>query len=90
MPLDRTPWEDDTVMPWGKHKGTKLVDVPATYLLWLLEQKWIKDWPGLHDYLKRCEDDMLEETQGEREHGEAEDIDSIRSFEDYRRDYRGF
>lgn len=22
-------------MPWGKHKGEKIINVPATYLLWL-------------------------------------------------------
>ena len=25
---------DDSVMPWGKHKGEKLANVPAAYLLW--------------------------------------------------------
>ena len=27
--------EDDTIMPWGKHKGDAVQDVPASYLLWL-------------------------------------------------------
>lgn len=26
---------DDTPMPFGKHKGRRLEDVPANYLLWL-------------------------------------------------------
>jgi len=26
---------DETLMPWGKHKGEMLKDVPANYLLWL-------------------------------------------------------
>lgn len=26
---------DDSPMPFGKHEGKKLVDLPASYLLWL-------------------------------------------------------
>ncbi len=26
---------DDSIMPFGKHKGEKLANVPASYLLWL-------------------------------------------------------
>jgi uncharacterized protein (DUF3820 family) len=29
--------KDTDLMPWGKYKGTRMIDVPATYLLWLLE-----------------------------------------------------
>lgn len=28
---------DDSIMPWGKYKGTKLGNVPAEYLMWLYE-----------------------------------------------------
>lgn len=28
---------DTDLMPFGVHKGKKLIDVPASYLLWLLE-----------------------------------------------------
>lgn len=31
-------FNDDTKMPFGKHKGAKLKDVPASYLLWLYGQ----------------------------------------------------
>ncbi|MBX2906188.1 MAG: DUF3820 family protein [Taibaiella sp.] len=27
--------EDDDLMPFGKHKGVRMKDVPAEYLLWL-------------------------------------------------------
>ena len=27
----------DDLMPIGKHRGTKMIDVPASYLLWCLE-----------------------------------------------------
>jgi len=30
--------KDNDIMPFGKHKGEKLGDVPARYLLWLSEQ----------------------------------------------------
>lgn len=29
--------DDDSIMPWGKFKGTKMGNVPAEYLLWLYE-----------------------------------------------------
>ena len=28
---------DSSVMPWGKHKGEKMANIPPEYLLWLLE-----------------------------------------------------
>lgn len=33
------PWtmKDTDLMPWGKHKGTPIGDVPADYLIWLLD-----------------------------------------------------
>lgn len=30
-------WTDDTVMPFGKHKGTKLANIPAGWFLWYEE-----------------------------------------------------
>lgn len=29
---------DETLMPFGKHQGKKLANVPASYLLWLEDQ----------------------------------------------------
>lgn len=34
--------KDSDIMPFGKHKGEKLGDVPASYLLWLGDQPDIK------------------------------------------------
>ena len=31
------PLTDDCPMPWGKHKGKRMEDVPAKYLVWLWE-----------------------------------------------------
>ncbi len=28
---------DDDLMPYGKYKGMKMSEVPASYLLWLLD-----------------------------------------------------
>lgn len=37
------PYKDDDVMPFGKHKGERLEDVPASYLHWLWGQKPLSD-----------------------------------------------
>ena len=29
---------DKSPMPWGKHKGVPMANVPAKYLLWLLSE----------------------------------------------------
>lgn len=31
------PLKDTDKMPWGLHKGKAMVNVPAKYLIWLLE-----------------------------------------------------
>ncbi len=28
---------DDSIMPWGIHKGKKMANVPAEYLIWLID-----------------------------------------------------
>lgn len=73
-------WPDDKVMPWGKHKGSMLRELPAAYLLWLFEQQWIKDWPGLYLYLKKNEDLLMSEKRDE--HGDDED--EPRTWDDYK------
>ena len=39
---------DNSPMPWGKYKGEKMANVPADYLIWLLENnkcnKEVKDY----------------------------------------------
>jgi hypothetical protein len=82
------PWTDNTIMPWGKHKGMKLKDVPASYLLWCYGQPWMKDgWPQLYAYLKAHEDQLMaEKVDNDNDH---EDDDGFRSYDDYRK-HRGF
>ena len=31
------------LMPFGKHKGETIPDIPRSYLNWLLEQDWMYD-----------------------------------------------
>jgi len=45
---------DETLMPFGKYKGQKLANIPASYLLFLLDQDWVNG--SLKDYIKRNKD----------------------------------
>lgn len=33
---------DQVILPFGKHKGKRLIDVPADYLEWLIEKSVVK------------------------------------------------
>jgi uncharacterized protein (DUF3820 family) len=36
---------DESPMPFGKYKGTEMVNVPASYLIWLYDQRpGMKPW----------------------------------------------
>lgn len=85
MPINKTPWDDDTVMPWGKHEGTVMGEVPPDYLQWLFRQKWISDWPGLHAYLRKNEDAISEQAD-ELNQDRADEREGYESFEDYLND----
>lgn len=76
--MPKPPWTDETVLKWGKHKGSKLKEIEPSYLLWLYEQPWIKDWPELHAYLKANEDAIMAEKVDD------EDDNDMRSYDDYR------
>lgn len=41
---------DNDLMPWGQHKGVKMANVPASYLIWLYEEK--KCSGNVKDYIK--------------------------------------
>ena len=45
---------DDSIMPFGKHKGEKLANVPAAYMLWLHENG--NTFGGLKTYLQENEE----------------------------------
>lgn len=47
------PLTDESEMPFGKHKGEKMKDVPAKYLLWLWDNGvWQEKGRDLHNYIK--------------------------------------
>ena len=48
---------DDSLMPFGKHKGERLGEVPDDYFRWFLTQDWANDYPDLVDYAIICEED---------------------------------
>lgn len=52
---------DNSIMPFGKHKGKKLANVPAQYLLWLYNQQEFVISSNLKDYIS----DNLEVLQQE-------------------------
>jgi len=33
---------DESIMPFGRYKGQKLANVPASYLLWCYDQEWCR------------------------------------------------
>ncbi len=72
---------DASPFPWGKHKGTPMKKVPADYLVWCYDQKWIREWPDLNDYLvaniKVIESELPDE--------EDEPRGEFQSYEDYRK-----
>ena len=41
--------DDLSPMPWGKHKGKSMEDVPASYLLWCYENE--KTCPQVKAYI---------------------------------------
>lgn len=42
-------YTDSTTMPFGKHKGKKMIEVPAKYLLYLFDNA--VDHPGVKQYI---------------------------------------
>lgn len=44
---------DESIIQFGAHKGKKLANVPAHYLLWMYDQHWCNK-----DYKKYIEDNM--------------------------------
>lgn len=53
---ERTTLHDDSPMPFGKHKGMRLGDIPDSYWMWFLDQTWSSQWPDLVSYAKCCEE----------------------------------
>lgn len=47
---------DESIMPFGKHKGKKLGEVPDSYWLWFLQQEWSSKYPELVEYAQAVEE----------------------------------
>lgn len=45
-----TKLSDDDEMPFGKHQGSPLGDVPDSYWQWFLRQPWCDNYPALVQY----------------------------------------
>lgn len=44
---------DLSAFPFGKWKGSAMMDVPSTYLDWFIGQEWSSKWPAVLEYVKR-------------------------------------
>jgi uncharacterized protein (DUF3820 family) len=53
--MDPILLNDESIMPWGKHKGQRLGDIEDSYWKWFLEQDWSSKWPQLVEYAKLAE-----------------------------------
>jgi len=51
-----TKLEDDSPMPYGKHKGQPMEDVPVSYLHWLWEEGGVDEKSPVGDYIRWCMD----------------------------------
>jgi len=54
---------DRTIMPFGKHKGEKLANVPASYLLYLLDNG--KCYGALKQYIEDNRDVLEKEVKND-------------------------
>ena len=45
-------FDDNSIMPFGEHKGKKMINVPDSYLMFIYSQSWISKWPQLEEYIK--------------------------------------
>lgn len=43
---------DESPMPFGKHKGKKLANVPADYLLWIYGSGILPSFKNLEEYIE--------------------------------------
>ncbi len=47
------PLTDNDPMPFGKHEGEAMLNVPASYLLWLSKQDWVEEkYPLVWAYIE--------------------------------------
>ncbi len=60
---------DQDKMPFGRHKGLSMQEVPADYLDHIIGQPWISKWPDVERYIednRKAIDMELEEADKDR------------------------
>ena len=59
--------DGNTKMPWGKHKGKRIYDIPYGYWEWALRQSWFGYKGDLVEYAKaRCPHAEVSKTPEQR------------------------
>lgn len=58
-----TKTNDKYIMPFGKHKGEAIGDVPASYLLWFFEQPWARKYRPVYNYIFENKEYLEEENE---------------------------
>ena len=54
--------DDESPMPFGKHKNNPMSAVPASYLLWFMEQDWAAEkYPGVYRYATKNRKRLIDE-----------------------------
>lgn len=56
---------DETVMPFGQHRGKKLANVPAEYLIFMYDEGRLNSNPEIKGYVKENYDILYSETEHE-------------------------
>lgn len=51
-------YDDKHVLTFGKHAGSRLGDVPAGYLLWLLENSSMRENVGIFGYILKNKESL--------------------------------
>ncbi len=60
------PMNDESIMPFGKHKGEKLCNVPGGYLLFLYNSDGFHEKnPGMTDYIAANMEDIVDRKKAE-------------------------
>lgn len=59
-------YTDETIMPFGKYVGRPMDKVPASYLLWMADQSWAKQWPDILQYIEENRTVLEKENGGDK------------------------
>ena len=70
------PLTDESIFPFGVHKGKRMADVPPQYYDWFRGQAWSSKWPRIMQYIdehaKRINDAVEDEEVDQRHRREDE------------------